>query len=200
MALWAAGRIGPLIGGEGLGRRVEQEPHQRPECYGVGRGDLHIEADRRGGAHQVADREVGDRQCAFDVLAGQPFEIGPRRALDRGPEAVVHRRITRDRGPHEGMRLRLAVRAWAMQRLQHEVGRVVEVGQQLPHLDQRLVRVICGVEDVQDHRLEDLGGGLVPDGLVVAVPPGIGEDRHQALDLGEFAGPGPDLGQRVPAG
>jgi hypothetical protein len=97
------------------------------------------------------------------------------------------------------MGLRLPTGTCPMQGLDHDIGRIVEIGEQLPDLEQGLVVVLGRIEDVQDDRLEDFRGGLVPDRLVVPGSSRIGENGHKPLNLGQFARPGQDLRQGIPA-
>ena len=97
------------------------------------------------------------------------------------------------------MGLGLPARPRPVKGLHHPVGRIVEIGQKLAHLEQGLVGVLGGVEDVQDHGFEDFRSGLVPDRLIVPCAPGIGQYGHQTLDLRQFARSRLDLRQRIPA-
>ncbi|MNJ26326.1 hypothetical protein D3C77_207990 [compost metagenome] len=198
--LGASHGVTPLVSGQRLRRRVEEQPHQRPKRRGIRRRHLHIERHRRLGAHEVAHGEVRSRQRPLHVLARQPFQIGARRALHRGAETVMHGRVALHRRLDEGMGLRFAIRARTMQGLQHDVRRLVEVGQKLTDLQQRLVLIIGRVEDMKDHSLQNLRGRLVPDGLLVPGPARVRQDGDQPLHLGQFSRTGLDFGQRVPPG
>ncbi|MNI24541.1 hypothetical protein D3C73_781650 [compost metagenome] len=156
VAFGAPGGVTPLVSGQRLRRRVEEQPDQRPKRRGVRRRHLHIERHRRLGAHEVAHGEVRRRQRPLHVLARQPFQIGARRALDRSPETVMHGRIALHRRLDEGMRLRLAARTWAMQGLQHDIRRPIEIGEKISDRKKGLVLILCRVEDMEDHRLKDL--------------------------------------------
>ncbi|MNU99728.1 hypothetical protein D3C71_898740 [compost metagenome] len=196
--LVSSGGVTLFLSGQGLSRRIEEQPHQGPKRRRIRRRHLDIKRQGRVGAHQIAHSEVRGGQNPFHVLARQPLQIGPRRPLDRGAEPVMHGRIALHRGLDERMGLRLAVRSKAMQGLEHDVRRLVEVGQQFLDLQQGLVLILGGIEDMQDHRLEDLRGRLVPDSLLVARPAGIGQNGDQPLHLGQFARSGPDLRQGIP--
>ena len=198
--LLAAGVVRRLMRGQGLGRRIEQQAHQRFQGDRVGRSDLDVEGDRGVGAHQIAEREVGSGKGMLQVVAGQPFEIAARRPLHGGPETVVHGGVTLDRRRHERMDLGFARTPYVMEGADHDIGGRVQVGQHPSYSQKGLVRIGGCVEDVQDHGLHDLGRRLVPDRFIVSGAARVAEDGDQPLHLGQLLGAGSYLGHRVEAG
>src|SRR5690606_4580968 len=92
-----------------------------------------------------------------------------------------------------------AVNPWTVKGAPHDLHGRVEVGEEVAHHNEGLARVGLAIEDVQDHRAEDLARGAVPDRLVFASSAGIRQHCDQTLDLADLCRSRAYFSQRVEA-